>query len=51
MVNGIKLAIVLSNIKWDKVFKNGPSKIGGSQPFKDLKRYGLLRQTIPIQKF
>ena len=27
--------------KWDKVFKNGPSKIYGRQPLKNLKRYGL----------
>ena len=25
----------------DKVFKNGPSKICGIQPLKDLKGYGL----------
>ena len=28
--------------KWDKAFKNGPSKICGRQPLKHLKRYGLL---------
>ena len=27
--------------KWDKVFKNGPSKICGRQPLKNLKVYGL----------
>ena len=27
---------------WDKVFKNGPSKICGRQPLKNLKGYGLL---------
>ena len=27
---------------WDKVFKNGPSKICGRQPLKNLKEYGLL---------
>ena len=27
--------------KWDKVFKNGPSKIFGRQPLKNLKGYGL----------
>ena len=26
---------------WDKVFKNGPSKNCGRQPFKNLKGYGL----------
>ena len=32
--------------KWVKVFKNGPSKICGRQLLKDLKWYGLLRQTV-----
>ena len=27
----------------DKVFKNGPSKICGRQPLKNLKGYGLLK--------
>ena len=26
---------------WDEVFKNGPSKICGRQPLKNLKEYGL----------
>ena len=34
---------------WDKVFKNGPSKICGRQPLKNLKVYGLLKQTISLQ--
>ena len=29
--------------KWVNVFKNGPSKICGRQPLRDLKWYGLLR--------
>ena len=29
-------------IKWDKVVKNGPSKICGRHPLKNLKGYGLL---------
>ena len=33
------MAIVI----WDKVFKNGPSKIFGRQPLKNLKGYGLLK--------
>ena len=33
-----------SNI-WDKVFKNGASEICGRQPLKNLKRYGLPKQT------
>ena len=36
---------------WVKVFKNGPSKICGRQPLKNLKRCGLLRQTISLQDF
>ena len=28
--------------KWDKVFKNEPSKIGGGQPLTNLKGYALL---------
>ena len=35
----------------DKVFKNGPSKIYRRQPLKNLKRYGLPNQTIPLQMF
>ena len=34
-----------------KVFKNGPSKISGRQPLKDLKWYGLLTQSILFQIF
>ena len=36
---------------WDKVFKSGPSKTCGRQPLKNLKGYGLLRQTIFLQFF
>ena len=36
---------------WDKAFKNGPSKICERQPLKDLKGYGLLKQTISFQIF
>ena len=32
--------------KWYKAFKNGPSKICGRQVLKNLKGYGLLKQTI-----
>ena len=35
----------------DKVFKNGPSKICGRQPSKNLNWYDLLRQTISLQIF
>ena len=34
---------LLKNI-WDKVFKNGPIKICGRQPLKNLKENGLLKQ-------
>ena len=34
-----------NNAKWDKVFKNGPSKICGRQPLKKLNGYDLLKQT------
>ena len=37
--------------KWVKVFKNGPSKICRRQPLKNLKWYGLFRQTISLQFF
>ena len=36
----------LGNIIWDKGFKNGLSKICERQPLKNLKGYGLLKQTI-----
>ena len=35
----------------DEVFKNGPSKICGRQPLKNLKVYGLLKQAVHIQMF
>ena len=31
---------------WNKVFKNGPSKICGKQPLKNLKGYGLLSHIV-----
>ena len=37
------LPVFLNIIIWDKVFKNGPSKICGRQPLKNLKGYGLLQ--------
>ena len=30
------------SVIWDKVFKNGPGKICGRQPLKNLEGYGLL---------
>ena len=35
----------------DKVFKNGPSKVCGRQPLKNLKQYSLVSQTISLQIF
>ena len=35
---------------WDKVFKNGPSKICGRQPLKNLKGHGLYKQ-IALRMF
>ena len=35
----------------NKVFKSRPSKICGRQPLKNLKGYGLLKQTISHQTF
>ena len=35
----------------DKVFKNGPNRICGRQPLKNLKGYSLLNQTIFFQIF
>ena len=36
---------------WVRVFKNGPSKISGRHPLKNLKGYGLPQQTISLQIF
>ena len=38
-------------IRWDKVFKNGPSKICGRQHLKNLKGYGLLRADYTPSNF
>ena len=48
----IKLPQDLRNgAKWNKVFKNRPSKICGRQPSKNLLGYGLLKQNISLQIF
>ena len=39
--------IMVTNI-WNKVFKNGPSKICGEQSLKSLKGYGLLSKPYPF---
>ena len=48
-----QVALQLSFIpeKWDKVFKNGASKICGRQSLKNLKEYGLLKEIILLQMF
>ena len=33
---------------WEKEFKNGPSKICGRQPLKNLKGYGLLKSNATV---
>ena len=33
----------MENFIWDKVFKNGPSKICKGQSLKNLKEFGLLK--------
>ena len=38
-------------IIWDKVLKNGPNKICGRQPLKNMKWYGLLKQTYHLKLF
>ena len=39
-------------LKWVKVFKNGPSKVCGRQPLKNLKGYGLKGMVcLPLQIF
>ena len=35
---------------WDKVFKNGSSKICGREPLKNLKGYYLLKVTVSNSK-
>ena len=42
---------VMKKVFWDKVFKNGPNKNCRGQPLKNLKGYGLLKQTLPLQIF
>ena len=37
-----------SKVIWDKVFKNGPSKLCGRQPLKKMKGYGLPKADISL---
>ena len=41
----------IQDFNWDKAFKDGPSKICGRQPLKNLEGYGLLRKIISHQTF
>ena len=41
---------IMRRDKWDKVFKNGPSKICGWQPLKKFEEVWTI-QTIPLQMF
>ena len=43
----IVLILDCQEIVWHKVFKNGPNKICGRQPLKNLKGYGLFKQGSP----
>ena len=45
------IGLIIQYHIWDKVFKNGPSKISERQPLKNLKVYGLPKQTISLQTF
>ena len=58
-INGVALVLLLltlnkyiqtgnylSRTLYENVFKNGPSKICGRQPFKNLKGYGLRKQNF-----
>ena len=53
MTQWFQLLLIPLKNKWKKVFKNGPSKICGRQPLKDLKWYEVksFKQTIPLQFF
>ena len=43
--------LILTYETWDKVFKNGPSKIRGEQPLKNLKWYGLPHRPYHLEFF
>ena len=46
-----KNQLVLLKVIWDKVFKNGQSKICGRQLLKNLKEYGLLSRPLLLGPF
>ena len=39
---------VWQSFKWFKVLKNGPSKICGTQPLKNLKGFGLIYASFTV---
>ena len=45
------ISLARHSYNWVKVFKNGPSKTCGRQHLKNLRGYGLHRQTISLQIF
>ena len=45
----LKLQTRKGSNKWNKVFKNGPSKICGRQPLKNLNGYGCLSKQYPFK--
>ena len=47
----LKLQARKGSNKWNKVFKNGPSKICGRQPLKNLSGYGCLSKQYPFKFF
>ena len=51
VISRIEECVELKNI-WDKVFKNGTSKICRRHPLKKLKEYGLLKyRKLSIENF
>ena len=46
-----KNQLVLLKVLWNKVFKNGQSKICGRQLLKNLKGYGLLGRPLLLGPF
>ena len=49
LIKNKSLSKLRDNI-WDKVFKNGPSKICGRQPIKNLKEYSLVRGLVCLSR-
>ena len=51
MKEGLAVSFYDFSYIWDKVFKNGPGEICGREPLKNMKSYGLPKQTISLQIF